>query len=653
MHPLIWHNGTIVNGDGSQPDGQFPPDSTGYDAGGYDAGGYDAGVIPQTGWIINAGTAAPHHGTHGITTEIGTTGQSPDASASDPGFIPAVVQNIQASAATVAPAYSGGVTSSADAAIAPVYTITSAAGIDPDPVINSGSISSASEITSAVTYAPLDIIPEFGPSITNQASSVSDPTTAAEIENAISIAVAYYNTNWTSSVIQGSTVNGTVVNVVTVEIEFGYGTIGTGATVDAGAASESSEPINSYDNTGSYTALKAAVGDVLPNMPATDPTGGGTFVETEAQADLLGLNDSGISVAGSVGLQTVANGTTFDYNYLGPTSTTAPVGEIGAVGALEHEISEVFGRDSGLDGHLSGGGPPIYTIFDLYRFSNTGTPALTAGPSDYFSINGGTSALAYFNNDSTASGNGDDAGDWASFPSAHAVPNDAYDAVLQTGTSGTISSVDSIVLANIGFQTVTAVTCYREGTRILTRRGEKPIETLAIGDELITLLGGPGHVIWSGKRAIDLTRHPKPWHVWPIRIRAGAFAPGLPLRDLYVSPDHAIFADGVLVPARLLINGSTIQQVKSDHVVYYHFELEQHDVILAEGLPAESYLDAGDRDTFSGGAVTALYPEFTARRWEMASCAPLVMTGPALDAIRLRLAARAEPAIGGMSLAGA
>jgi len=86
---------------------------------------------------------------------------------------------------------------------------------------------------------------------------------------------------------------------------------------------------------------------------------------------------------------------------------------------------------------------------------------------------------------------------------------------------------------------------------------------------------------------------------------------------------------------------STIRQIKVDHIVYYHVELEQHDVILAEGLAAETYLDVGDRHIFSGDVMTAPGPDFPARLREMAGCAPIVLTGQKLQAIRFRLAGRA------------
>jgi hypothetical protein len=131
-----------------------------------------------------------------------------------------------------------------------------------------------------------------------------------------------------------------------------------------------------------------------------------------------------------------------------------------------------------------------------------------------------------------------------------------------------------------------------------------------------------------------------------VRVREGAFGPGAPVRDLWLSPDHAVFVDGVLVPVKLLIDGAGIAQVQRDRVTYYHVELPEHALILAEALPVESYLDTGDRADFGrdSGAMR-LFPDFGARLapntamiWETRAAAPLVMTGPALEAARGRVA---------------
>lgn len=74
--------------------------------------------------------------------------------------------------------------------------------------------------------------------------------------------------------------------------------------------------------------------------------------------------------------------------------------------------------------------------------------------------------------------------------------------------------------------------------------------------------------------------------------------------------------------------------------MYQHFELAEHDVVLAEGLPAETYLDTGDRAKFAGAPVIALYPDFSVRMLGAMGCAPLVVTRPALATVRARFARR-------------
>ena len=88
-------------------------------------------------------------------------------------------------------------------------------------------------------------------------------------------------------------------------------------------------------------------------------------------------------------------------------------------------------------------------------------------------------------------------------------------------------------------------------------------------------------IVWIGRRATNCEGHPKPETVWPVRIQAGAFGENVPVRDLYLSPDHAVFLNGVLVPVKLLINGTSIAQVKQANVTYFHVKLPRHAVILA------------------------------------------------------------------------
>ncbi len=88
-----------------------------------------------------------------------------------------------------------------------------------------------------------------------------------------------------------------------------------------------------------------------------------------------------------------------------------------------------------------------------------------------------------------------------------------------------------------------------------------------------------------------------------MRVQAGAFGAAAPHRDLLLSPDHAVLVGGALVPIRYLVNGASIAQVKTDEVSYWDIELDRHDILLAEGLAAESFLDTGNRNAFANGAV--------------------------------------------------
>ncbi|MGI3779041.1 MAG: Hint domain-containing protein [Janthinobacterium lividum] len=200
--------------------------------------------------------------------------------------------------------------------------------------------------------------------------------------------------------------------------------------------------------------------------------------------------------------------------------------------------------------------------------------------------------------------------------------------------------------ANFGFTadghggTLIGVVCYARGTRLLTAGGERPVEQLQPGDTVTTLSGEEAAVRWVGRRRVDVARHAAPDSVRPVRIAAHAFADGMPRRDLLVSPEHALFVDGVLVPARCLLNGRTVTQDSPAAVEYFHVELDRHHVLLAEGMPAESYLDTGNRTMFANAPVTALHPSAEPTHAAEA-CAPLVLGGAALEAVRARLEARA------------
>jgi microcystin-dependent protein len=207
------------------------------------------------------------------------------------------------------------------------------------------------------------------------------------------------------------------------------------------------------------------------------------------------------------------------------------------------------------------------------------------------------------------------------------------------------SAATTLTVAELPAHTHT-LPCFAEGTRIATESGPVAVERLMPGDGVLTANGSRrGVVQWLGHRSIDCTRHPNPRDVWPVRVRAGAFGNHQPQRDLFLSPDHGLFVDEVLIPVKYLLNDMSIVQVPVDQVTYYHVELLEHSILLAEGLPAESYLDTGDRTNFANGdGPVALHADFSSRVWEAEGCAPLVVTGETVDRVRQRLNAMARPA---------
>ena len=160
--------------------------------------------------------------------------------------------------------------------------------------------------------------------------------------------------------------------------------------------------------------------------------------------------------------------------------------------------------------------------------------------------------------------------------------------------AGLVQAVPAVTMA-------LSLACYATGTHLLTAKSEVRVENLRVGDSMVTHGGACRLVVWIGRRQVECRYLPDPVDAWPIRVRRGAFGAGRPHRDLLLSPDHAILeADsGLLIPIRCFVNGTTIAPCPVARVTYWHVELATHDVLLAEGLPAESYLDTGNRAVFA------------------------------------------------------
>jgi hypothetical protein len=244
-------------------------------------------------------------------------------------------------------------------------------------------------------------------------------------------------------------------------------------------------------------------------------------------------------------------------------------------------------------------------------------------------------------NDLLDGGGAADIAAFSNVASAYTITKDSNGIITVSGPDGTdtVTNVETLRFVDVDIDTST-IPCFASGTLILTEAGEVPVEALREGDRVALAGGGFAPITWIGRRTVEIARHAWPDLVRPVRVRAGALAEGVPKRDLVLSPEHALALDGVLVPVGLLANGTSIVQERGEaRITYHHIELPVHGVLLAEGAPAESYLELGHRANFEG-KVTALHPRLAAAE----GCAPRVEAGPQLDAIRARLAARAETA---------
>ncbi|WP_415639298.1 Hint domain-containing protein, partial [Paracoccus nototheniae] len=145
--------------------------------------------------------------------------------------------------------------------------------------------------------------------------------------------------------------------------------------------------------------------------------------------------------------------------------------------------------------------------------------------------------------------------------------------------------------------TQTGVTCFASGTLIDTATGPRPIESLAVGDLVMTLDHGDRPLRWIGRSAVYLIARP---HLAPVRIPAGALGGGLPLRALIVSPQHRVLvrspialrmagAAEVLVAACKLVGTAGIHvALDLTQVDYWHLLFDAHQVIRSEGALTES-----------------------------------------------------------------
>jgi autotransporter passenger strand-loop-strand repeat protein len=285
---------------------------------------------------------------------------------------------------------------------------------------------------------------------------------------------------------------------------------------------------------------------------------------------------------------------------------------------------------SGGEQFVASGGSAVSTFVD-----SGGTQYLYSGAviSDTRVAEGGTIDVSYYSFTGSASVSFNTATDVLTLSQGE---GDVFTVQLQGGYAGEYFALRTDGMGGTDI-TVEGTPCYCRGTLILTDQGEKPVETLTVGDKLVTSTGAARALRWIGRRSYAGIFANGNKNVLPVKFAAGALGDGLPRRDLFVSPLHAMFIEGMLVPAHLLVNGTSIVQVaQMEGVEYFHLELDTHDIILAEGAYSESFVDDGTRAMFHNAAERQPVPTPRPAMY----CAPRVEDGHALHHIRRRLAER-------------
>ena len=196
------------------------------------------------------------------------------------------------------------------------------------------------------------------------------------------------------------------------------------------------------------------------------------------------------------------------------------------------------------------------------------------------------------------------------------------DVVAQLALSGSFTTLQLVQDTTTGGTVIVA--CFARGTRIATPMGEIAVEDLREGCEVTTLFAGHAPVVWIGHRTVT---EPKDGQQ-PVRVRADAFGEGRPHRDLLLSPEHAVLTGGVLIPVAALVDGHAITREEVSEITYYHVLLAHHDVLLAEGLACESYLENQDPLRFDNAGAAPFGLQ------NLTPCAPIRSQGVAVEQAR-------------------
>jgi Ca2+-binding RTX toxin-like protein len=424
-------------------------------------------------------------------------------------------------------------------------------------------------------------------------------------------------------------------------------------TLDGGANDDTLSGGNANDSLSGgdgNDTLSGGIGDDTVNGGSGDDN-----LDAGTGNDLLSYAGStgAVTVDMAAGRATASADTISGFDSVqGSANNDSLVGDSFANGLYGEDGNDTISADGGNDTVLGGNGTDLLAGGDGADsiLGGDGVDTLSGGSgNDWLAFGAGDERFTYwtsdsFGNETLLGGTGNDTIDlgigWSSGP----VNTDTIDGlpwINYQRADGTF----------IYTQSWESVVCFAEGTRIVTPSGEVEVENLRAGDMVLAMRNGQAGfepLRWVGFMDVAVPRDAAmAAKTAPILIKAGAIAPGMPARDLRVSPDHAMEVDGHLIPAKHLVNGSSIiQESWCRRVRYFHLELEAHGLLLSEGTWSESYLDDGNRHAFNNTELTGLFLDFEAGRskgqYDNQACLPVLRQGLRLDEIHGRLALRAQ-----------